>query len=312
MSIRINWTNPNVNFDKVKIYRSLSKFSKDTLPTVLVELTEGATYLDTTTKLDTLYWYAVGVVSGVDEIISFLPPAIQLTSIGPGPKTLLRGNNQYGYFGTVTTAEFFTGIEVALPLGYGVDVGGLFWDKFIYEGKILYIPNKALYGSVTWRSLYLAGAVYGTDDNGPEPATHGFALTNQIKIISKGDDDFIIRLPRMTTRPDRSPQTPPQTMVSYTDANVISSEWTQCILASFAPSLGPRKGFFPLIDRVLATADWPATGSASVTLGCECSGTMMMFSLSPPWTMYTGLSSYTTAVGVSWRPVLELRPPVRV
>lgn len=308
MSIRINWENPNAKFDKVKIYRSDTKFTKNSLPAVLTELPTGTTYLDTTTKTDKLYWYAIGVVSGADEVISLLSPAIQLTSVGFGPTELLRGNNEFGYFGVVPNG-FFTGLEVCLGLGISVDPGAVVWYKFIHNGKILYHPNKPLSIAQTWNSIYARGGVFGMDNTGV--GAHGQTPANQKKIITKGDDDYLIRLPKLTTRPDYTPPSNDLNYVPLTHNDVFGSEWVQGICSLFGVSIGVINGKLHPFDELSPVAsDWPTTAPGLWTMCAEYGPTYCM-ALSGVAAPYSGSSNSNRAAAMAWRPVLELAIPDR-
>lgn len=311
MSIRINWVNPNDHFDKIKIYRSTKKFTKNNPPEVLAEIPSGTDYLDTTTVLDTLYWYAIGVVSGVDESISVLNPAIQLSSYGPGATELLRGNNELGYFGTVTEAQLFSALEVQTGAGVSAsNIGVIFWEKFIYKGKILYMPSRAIHPGISWNGLYSVGCVFGTNDTGI--GDHGLSPRNQRRIISKGDDDFIIRLPRFTTRQDATPPVPGGSTISIAHSEIYGSEWVQCMCALYGAFLGVNVGKYqPVHNRIPGAPEWPSSGNPSATMGMEYSTTMSMLAIASPVTIYNGHSSYQRTVNIAWRPVLELVPPVR-
>lgn len=311
MSIRINWVNPNNQFDRIKIYRSTTKFTKNNPPEMLAEIPSGTTYLDTTSVLDTLYWYAIGVVSGVDESISVLNPAIQLSSYGPGPTELLRGNNEFGYFGTVTQEQLFTATEVQVGVGVtATTVGVITWEKFIYQGKILYLPSRALHTGLSWNALYGIGCVFGTDDTGL--GAHGLAPKNQRKIISKGDDDFIVRLPRFTTRQDGAPPVVGGREISTSDPSIYGSEWVQCMCVLYGASLGVFPGrYAPVHNKVAVAPEWPISGNPCATMGMEYSGATSMVSIGAPVSIYNGHASYNRTTPLSWRPVLELAPPVR-
>lgn len=309
MSIRLNWINPNTTFDKINIYKSETKFTKDVLPSVFKELVTGNTYLDETTKLDTLYWYAVGVVSKGDEVVSMLPPAIQRSSLGPGPKTILRGNDERGYFGVVTETEFFTGLQVNVAIGGSYNPGTTAWHKFSYDGRILYFPSKPLNITLNWNNIYSVGAVFGMDNTGV--GNHGLTPVNQLKIISKGDDDFIIRLPRLTTRPDYTPIAVNTATVSNLHNDVYNSEWVQCMASLFGNTrITPTPGKIHPFDVLVAnTTDWPDSGAGYYLMAAEYSGANAMTSLGVV-NIYNGVGSSARNNSTAWRPVLELKPLV--
>lgn len=101
---------------------------------------------------------------------------------GPGPQALLAGTMDAGFFGEVSTAELFTGTEVASSIG--LTLGNAQndnepWLKFALDGSILFIAKKPYRNSVTWTSINTAGAVYNTVAS---------------KTMTKGDDVFRVTL----------------------------------------------------------------------------------------------------------------------
>lgn len=121
---------------------------------------------------------------------------------GPGPKTLLAGDQLAGYFGTVDSTDLFTHSELikaaflkgTLPTTYGGTEG---WYKFYFNSKILYLPINPVGYSVSWNTLYSEGLVYGTDDTGKYP---GSPAVNQLRILGRdtaaeGKFYYRVRLP---------------------------------------------------------------------------------------------------------------------
>lgn len=97
---------------------------------------------------------------------------------GPGRKTLKAGNEQIGYFGTLSSVELFQGWEVSSALGF--TAGSVnkeadnIWMKFIYHGKFLFVCKEYTRYNLSWDDVYKAGAMYGLKGNGPYPVA-GFA-----------------------------------------------------------------------------------------------------------------------------------------
>ncbi len=104
----------------------------------------------------------------------------------PGPKTLIKGDTQAGFYGFVTPNEMgliaanpeanraFSGSNLALALG--LSSGTPFNPnvplmKFHYKGKILFIPLTGYRYSVPWDNIYNAGIAYDTTDEGFLPPT---------------------------------------------------------------------------------------------------------------------------------------------
>lgn len=86
---------------------------------------------------------------------------------GPGSKTMLIGDMNAGYFGTVTQAEFMTPGDLydsdRATLGNFTPVvnASLFWIKFALDGEIYYFPSTTLMTGVAWNALNAIGAVHG-------------------------------------------------------------------------------------------------------------------------------------------------------
>lgn len=107
---------------------------------------------------------------------------------GPGPKSLAGGNEQAGYFGTLTQAQLFTPTEIFnllnIPtIGPSTDTS-MIWCKFFYKGKIVYIPtrpiNDGALQAFSWTDLYQLGLVYGTDSDGAFPSPVGSPVNQRI------------------------------------------------------------------------------------------------------------------------------------
>lgn len=111
---------------------------------------------------------------------------------GPGRKTLLKGNEVIGYFGTITAVELFDGWEVSSFLGLTAGLvnkeTGNIWMKYIYRGKFLFVCKDLLRTSVAWNDLYKVGAVYGAKGNGPYPVS-GFP-TDQFRVMLKEEAGY--------------------------------------------------------------------------------------------------------------------------
>lgn len=299
MSIRITIKNPNTTFDKVRIYRDVKAFTVNALPAVLVELTTEESYLDTTSKADTMYWYATSVVYGVDEVVTLLPPTMQHSIIGPGGTELLRGDAECGYYGPVSQTQLFTNVELCGAVNYTPTAISQTWYKFVFQGKIVFFPEVRVSDSVTWSNLYSRGGVYGTDT--PGPFTPG---TPQNARITKGDFDFRIRLPRMATNPEFAP-------VSEGSVEHVGSEFVRCfhgLLAYTAASPYPPLGWASIsASQVHASAG--SSPSISSAMEASTAGTTSMGSVTSSSTVQFRSLATTTAYG--WRPVLELIKPPR-
>lgn len=122
---------------------------------------------------------------------------------GPGTKELNFGSLEAGYFGIVTSAElmdefgFVSGLfKDETPIG-SLMTGPLFWMKFAYKGRFIFVPSRPLMSSVPWNNLYNLGVVYPF-----EQAQHftaaGVARARQGKLLTVKEGNKVWRLkPRL-------------------------------------------------------------------------------------------------------------------
>lgn len=205
MRVKLKWVNRNNRPVSTKIYRTETIVSNDQLGSPLVTL-DGSIleWIDTTVVYGKTYYYVFGVVGGPSELYSTPLRVDAVYATGPGPSKLTLGDQELGWFGSVSAQEFMTVPELQILAGYPqVLVPNQLapWDKWYRNGKILFIPRQSCGTGWAWQALYLNGLVFGTDDAGPwRPA--GIAATNQMKIITKGFNRFIVRLP--TAADDRN------------------------------------------------------------------------------------------------------------
>lgn len=104
----------------------------------------------------------------------------------PGPKTLIKGDTQAGFYGFVTPNEMglitanpevnraFSGSNLALALGLSSGTSfnpNVPLMKFHYKGKVILRPLTGYRHSVPWDNIYNAGIAYDTTDEGFLPPT---------------------------------------------------------------------------------------------------------------------------------------------
>lgn len=201
MALKLTWKNNNVVANTIKIYRGDAKLDPANLPAPLVELTNGENeWVDETAAYGKTYFYILAVVTAND----FIPTANQQILVadnrGAGSSTLLYGDDNVGYFGTVLAADFLTNLDI---IAVAATVSGLPatlvqapWHKFVRKGKILYMPT-APFGQVTYNALYAAGLVYGVKGSGPTEANlGGLTPVDQYRPINFKGQEYIPRLMR--------------------------------------------------------------------------------------------------------------------
>lgn len=318
MSISITWTPMGGTPDTLKLYWSPTPFTFDTLPTDVVTVTNTASsYTDATVPANTLRYYMVeatkaGAITQYSQCMAYFNCA----NLGPGPTKLIRGDWNIGYFGTVTTATLFTisGLRTAVGAtglgGVPADNTMTLWYKFIYQGKIIYIPNNvcATNATVTWPMIYNLGLVYGVDGPGAPPfdLTTANALpaipatVNQRKVVTKGSDSFLVRCPKLSTAP---------TSTNLTDKTTcVGSEWWTTICSM-------------VLDNVLLAADIPylskwkwgdistAIWSLTATQHFNGRGNFAVANGNMSGNLPRDISQSTASSWVSWVPVLEFIYP---
>lgn len=318
MSIKITWTPMGGTPDTLKLYWSPTPFTYDSLPgTVIVFSNTVTEYTDVTVPANTLRYYMVEATkAGANTQYSQCLAYFNCANLGPGPTTLIRGDWNMGYFGTITSANLFTisGLRTAASAtGLGTapaDNTMTLWYKFIYQGKIIYIPNNvcAVNATVTWPMIYNLGLVYGVDGTGETPfdltATAASpaipTLVNQKKVVTKGTDSFLVRSPKLSTLP---------TGTNVPDkASCIGSEWwsTMCLMVT---------------DSMLLPADIPnlskwkwgdiaaATWSLAATQHFVGRGNMAVANGNMSGNLPRDIVLATASSWVAWVPVLEFIYP---
>lgn len=292
MSITLKWTNPAV-VDEVQVFRSDTPLAAGQLPVgePLIKITDkSATYVDNATVQNKYYYYILAFKTGDDVVYAPQSVAINMPYVGPGPQTIQCGTWERGFFGQTTAAELFSNQEIREFAGVGTALATTqIWLKMIWKGKIFYTPLTRVLNSVGWNQIYLAGCMYGV--SGPGPATgHGLAATDQLKIVSKGEHDFILRVPRGQSTADYS---------WSGNLRDVNSEWINMIASCYL-SNNPS----PALDL----ADYATTNfDASATMLAEFAGANASFTSNAPSAVSAPNSNWPRASNtMGWRPVLEL------
>lgn len=101
---------------------------------------------------------------------------------GPGPTTLTTGDDTNGLFGSVPAGSFFTGSELATAVGAS-SMGTLIndttdWFKLSKDGRVIYIPQKAIRIGLTWNMI----------------DGLGIRTRAQNKIVTKDGHNYLVRL----------------------------------------------------------------------------------------------------------------------
>lgn len=159
------------------------------------------------------------------EATLFAGGKVYLSASGPGPKVLVAGDRNLGYFGPVTVAELFTSTDIFSQYpemtGIGTPLMGVdpIWHKFMISNKVVYISLASIIANVSWNSLYSMGLIYGTDDNGLAPPA---TPVNQWRPLAKREGGVDWALTLRSIRVSSSDVVPTTTPMELDVAAVIN------------------------------------------------------------------------------------------
>lgn len=224
---------------------------------------------------------------------------------GPGSKKLVAGNEDLGFFGALTYAEFgaaalnaikkYTSTQDYVFSYYAADTTNV-WYKFFLRKKVIYIPQKPI-GTAAYYRLLASGMVAGEDALG---GVSGYTAVEQSArgfIFEDKNWPLRIRLLRKTVLDKIISNSVIYSSSTQDSATSEAAIWGKLMSGGFGAGAWPAKptpASVYSIDPFNAVAEgWSATA-----------GTIMR-SIDP--------SSTNTYSGVftkdyEWRPVLELLP----
>lgn len=107
-------------------------------------------------------------------------------STAPGEKFLLAGDRDAGFFGFVQPSDLIDGDALALAIGVSAGTSqnsNTAWLKYIWKGKICFTPVKTIRHSIPWNSIYNAGAVYASGNEGALPPNGRVGLDLNIDAV---------------------------------------------------------------------------------------------------------------------------------
>lgn len=199
MGVKLTWQNRGtVPLDSIKIYRSATKTGE----LVLIDTIAGTalSYEDTTMPTtNRVYWYSVASVLNGNETRGQLTPMGHFPDSGPGPKNIILGDWEFGYFGEVTTdlSALPTFDEVAAAGGFNKSTNAADtptkFRKWVINGKIIYMPN-AVIGTTSANNLITYKLL--------KPVNNDSA---PVLSIGKGNYGFKVRVPNGSTLVDTTP-----------------------------------------------------------------------------------------------------------
>lgn len=312
MDIKLKWINRNAIPVTIKIYRNETQVPNNQLANPIATLAGTATeYTDTTAVRHKTYYYVIETTDGNVTSYSLPKKVVADFNNGPGPRDLIWGDSNLGYFGTVESIDFLTPAEICSAL-----IPSLLsalgsnpvpqWHKWIRRGKVCFVPAQPVANAATITNLYAAGLVHGMDNNGPwQPSA---TLVNQLRTIQKGYDKFIVRLP--TGADDRTDTTRAIPASGNTPAIRRYSELSDL--------------YYPMVKNMVPTSQRAPNLDAAIVLGsigagrqiatCTMFGTSGILQGCPSTTAVNsteleaigGVVTWPTAC--TWLPLLELVP----
>lgn len=205
MSITLDWSAGTVPVTEYRIYRSTERFTAGTLPPVYATVAGTVlTFEDKNVTAATLYYYRIAGFKDGKESVSFIKPMAYNPDPGPGPKTILRGDWEYGFFGEMSSNEFASYsklLDILAQQGFTFDGSSELptneWYKFASKGRIIYIHTGTLITAVSWVTMYGLGIAGGGAPESEIPQvvkdTYGI-VTKDFKIVLN-DRRYRMRLP---------------------------------------------------------------------------------------------------------------------
>ena len=300
MSIKVEWDDVNATTEEYYVYRSATPILDSALPAPLATIPSGTkTYLDLAVSRNTMYYYRIGSKVGADINLSANKALAYVPYVGPGPQQIIRGNWDLGYFGRIPINDLFVPLDLQQIFGLGGGVyaptNTMYWLKFAYKGKVIYVASHPLVINITWQSLYLAGLVYGNmpEANWPAYPKTTYGVVPQGKTLIRGQDQFVFRMPASRLVPGST---------GSAAADLIGGEYDALIMAAYGITVN---NFNPYrLDDVESmgtsfTSEFTsASGGACITRGTS--------GVTTPDSQSSSAASSTVATTTGWRPVLEL------
>ncbi|ANZ48999.1 putative virion structural protein [Erwinia phage Derbicus] len=300
MGIQLNWdSQTDQNLDAIEIYRSDKPIDENNPGSPIATLAGDAVgYNDTNVRVGNTYYYVIAVVKGGNRSFTANQTQGYYSNLGPGGQVITRGDWVRGYFGEMTTTEWVTVLDVTnkikdqlkslTGITLRTDTNNL-WYKFVYKGKILFIPSVQMITSTNWQNGYNAGFIYGTDDFGKTPDGDA-GNVNQRVVIELGGYQFIARAIRLSDKPTTQYLTDP---LDFND-----SEWkgTYARLRADAAALTDAT----IQTRIGDLGSVVGTGSAHMADTTN----LATVSNSAPET----LTKAVKTASINWMVVLELLP----
>lgn len=242
MGLKFDWVNPNIGLTKeTRVYRSSKRITELKPELLLVTLaSDSTTYTDSTPPVNTVSHYCLVFVLTDETLVKCpnQPMGYFPDGTGPGSPTPLTGDWEVGYFGTLPVSDLYGADELRAALGTASLPGSVvgitnakmtLWYKFVFEGKIIFVPQGHMVTGVKWCDIYNKGLMFGTDGPGVVKVTTGISgPVNQRVALTKNGNTYRVRTPKALNKPVDALY--PGLSVN---ADLIGSEWESIVSASF-------------------------------------------------------------------------------
>lgn len=208
MAITLKWA-PQSGLDSIEIYRGSKRLDESAPGAPKATLSGDAVeYVDEDVVENSNYFYTVVAVKAGNRTFSAPRCIPYLSKWGPSDPSSMtpRGDMDAAYL-------------CYLPNNMLVDPAGLWamvpelapltkstwahWLKFVYNGKILYVPNVAApAGTVlaTYTQMNNFGLLFGENDPAKLPSWAATGV-NHKRIITIGENEYIVRVMRLSEEP---------------------------------------------------------------------------------------------------------------
>ncbi|EBV8434088.1 hypothetical protein AVA65_07550 [Salmonella enterica subsp. enterica serovar Minnesota] len=203
MGVKIQWIDPNIDpLDTVEIWRSPTKAGAPVkIGSVAGNVRE---YQDDTADRNKVSWYTLVSVLGQGQAISNPFPVGNFPDTGPGPKTIMRGDWEFGVFGEVDANQLPGFSEIQEKVGIAPNNSVTRFYKWIVNGRIIFIPwgpySSAFGSTVSGAPIMVpvgksneAGVVIDREGYGynirPPYATNNF--TSELTTVADGGDETL-------------------------------------------------------------------------------------------------------------------------
>lgn len=233
MSIKISWQNRNERATTIEIYRSAEKMDMLALPPAIATVAgdiDPPEYADEVPKPGESFYYMTATVDTATGA-KVLSRQVQYTATqhrGPGPQELIYGDENFGFYGSVLTAELAV-LTALYPWATEVTNTQYRWYKFVRNNKIIYCTDRPYGVPVGQTNVLSAKFRSGVPADKRAPVTRpGLYNDNILKI-----NNFKLHIRCAYVMPDEW-----KTTDTAPTHNSIFSEKSRCELSDIMAAMG--------------------------------------------------------------------------